>query len=287
MTSTAVSKAKSEAKNPHGWVEKLARAGYAGKGILYVVIGVLALQAAVGSGGKISGSKGALTALEGQGTFGTILLWVIFVGLIGYALWQFFRGAMDPEDEGSDAKGVAKRVFYIVSGVIHAALAVWVVTHLLGESSGGDSGGDSGGGGGKEGLARAVLDWGMIGRVLIGAVGVGIAGFGVAQLVKAYKADLSDQLDLSDLSGTGRSVAIAVGRAGLAARGIVFVLIGWFTLQVSWQQQASEAGGTGKAVQWLGSYGPWVLGVISLGLAAYGLYMLVKSRYRRINPENA
>ena len=102
MTSTAVSKAKSEATNPHGWVETLARAGYAGKGLLYVVIGVLALQAAVGSGGKISGSKGALSALEGRGTFGTILLWVIFVGLIGYALWQFFRAATDPEDEGGD-----------------------------------------------------------------------------------------------------------------------------------------------------------------------------------------
>ena len=288
MTSAAA-KVKNRATDAGGWVETLARAGYAAKGILYLVIGLLAFQAAVGSGGKVGGSKGALSALEGGGAFGTVLLWVIFAGLIGYALWQFFRAAMDPEDEGTDAKGVVKRIFFAVSGVIHAALAVWVFTHLLGESSSGGAagGGPGGSGGGTQGLVSAVLGWGTAGRLLVGLVGVGVAGFGIGQLVQAYRADLSDQLDLSSLRGSGRPTVRAVCRVGLAARGIVFVAVGFLALQAAWKHKASESGGTGEAVQWLGSFGPWVLAAIGLGLACYGVYMLVKSRYRRINPENA
>ena len=287
MSSSATAdRAKHEATNVSGWLERLARAGYAAKGVLYGVIGLLAFLAAFTAGGEIGGSKNALSAIENQGIFGTILLWIIFVGLIGYALWQFFRAAMDPENEGTDAKAIAKRVFFAISGVIHAALAFWIFSHLLGSGGGGDSG-SGGGGGGTQGLVGRVLEWGMIGRLLVGAAGLGIAGFGVQQLIKAYKVDLSDQLDLSSLQGSSRSAVVTISRVGLAARGVVFCVVGVFFLSAAWWAQSSESGGTGEALKWLGSFGPWVLGAIAIGLIAYGIYMLVKSRYRRIEPANA
>ena len=265
------------------WVEKLARLGYASKGVTYFLIGLLAGGAALGVGGKVSGSKGALASLAGEGAWGQVLLWIIGIGLLAYAGWQMFRAAADPEDEGSDIKGVAKRGFFVVSGVIHLLLAVWVFTHLLGSSGSGGSGSGSGGGGGTQGLVNDVLAWGMVGRMLVGVVAVAIAGFGVQQVVKAYQVKLSDELDLATMPAGGRRATIALGRAGLAARGVVLLVVGWFFATAAWQAQGSEAGGVDRAMQYLGSFGAVVLGLVALGLMAYGAYMGVKARYRRIN----
>lgn len=260
------------------WVEKLARFGYAAKGFTYVLIGVLAFRAAIGDGGDIGGSKNALATLQGEGMLGTVLLWLAAIGLTGYAIWQFFRAALDPEDEGDDAKGIAKRFFFGISGVIHAVLAFWIYSTLL-TSSG--SGSDSGGG--TQGLVQWALDWGMAGRLLVAAVGIGIGIFGIYQLIKAWKVDLSDQLSLARMSESMRKATIVTGRLGLGARGIVFTLIGFFVLTAAWQYDSSESGGVGETLQWIGSFGPWVLGIIALGLLAYGIYMFIKARYRHIN----
>ena len=262
------------------WVEKLARVGYAAKGFTYCLIGLLALLAAFGNGGQTGGSRDALSYLENTaGTAGTVLLWLVAIGIAGYAIWQFFRAALDPENEGDDAKGIAKRVFFAISGIIHGVLAVWVFTHLLS----GDGGSGGGGSGGTQDMVGRVLDWGMAGRLLVAAAGLGIGGFGIGQIIKAWKIDLSDQLSLANMSEPMRQTTIRAGRAGLAARGIVFTLIGFFLLMAAWQYDASESGGLGETLSWLGGFGPWVLGIIALGLVCYGIYMFIKARYRRIN----
>ena len=258
------------------WLEKLARAGYAGKGLLYLTIGILAVRAAFGWGGSVGGSKNALAQLAGEGMLGTVLLWVIAIGLVGYALWNTLRAFLDPENEDS----TAKRLFYGISAGIHGFLAYWVFSTLLGD--GGGSGGGSGGGGGTQGMVAKALSWGTIGQVVVGLVGLGIAGYGIAQLVKAYKVDLGDMLDLTRMSHTARRAAVFVSRLGLAARGIVLVMVGFFILTAAFQSQSSEAGGLGSALQTLGDFGPWVLGLVALGLACYGVYMMVKAKYRRI-----
>ena len=261
------------------WVERLARAGYLGKGVVYVLIGALAASAAFGFGGEVGGSKNALQTLAGDNIFSTILLWLIGVGLAGYALWNFFRAILDPENEGNDGKALAKRALFAISGVIHVGLAFYVFSTLLA----GDGGGSGGGDGGTQSMVGKVLDWGTIGRILIAAVGLGIAGFGIGQLVKAYKADLSDQLDLSPLDASKRSAVVAISRTGLAARGVVFIIVGWFFLQAAYYGNSGEAGGTQKAMEFFGQVSWLVLGAVAIGLACYGLYMIVKSRYRRIN----
>lgn len=261
------------------WVERLARFGYAAKGFTYLLVGLLAFRAAFGYGGEVGDSRNALATLKDESTFSAVLLWAVAIGISGYAIWQFFRAALDPEDEGSDAKGIGKRLLFVISGLIHGALAVWIYTELLSGSGGGGNGGQT------EGHVGRVLDWGMAGRLLVSGVGAGIVFFGIHQLVKAWKVDLSDQLALDRMSPRVRKTTVFVGRFGLAARGIVFGLIGLFLINAAWQYDPSESGGVGETLQWLGTgtFGPIVLGIIALGFAAYGLYMFITARYRRIN----
>ena len=267
-------------RNASPWIERLARLGYAAKGVTYLLIGLLAVQAALGDGGRVGGARDALSRLEGEGGFGTVLLWVVGIGIAGYALWSLFRAAFDPEGEGSDAKGIAKRAFYVISGVIHAALAVWIYTHLLSDNRGGGGGG----GGGSQGMIERGLAWGTTGRLLIAAIGAGIIAFGVQQLIKAWRVDLDDQLNLAPMGGSARQATIAIARFGTAARGVVFAMLGWLLLMAAWHARSGEAGGVDEAMDKLSTYGPWVLGITALGMAAYGIYMFVKARYRRINP---
>lgn len=256
------------------WVERLARLGYAAKGVLYLLVGGLAVQAAIGWG-QVNDSRGALATLEGRWGIGTALLWVIAVGLAGYALWNFFRAVFDPEHEGSDASGIAKRVFFVISGIIHASLAIWCVTYLM------KAAGWAGGGETRDTVGR-VLEWGMAGRVAIAVAGCLVIGYGVHQLIRAWNVDLSDQLSLSRMSPGMRKLAIFTGRFGMAARGVILAMIGWFFLQAAWYAAQGEAGGLGEALQTLGSFGAVVLALVAVGLVAYGVHMLITARYRRI-----
>ncbi len=275
-SSSAAASAKRQGSNLG---ENLARAGYYGKGLLYMVVGILAARAAFGLGGSVGGSKDALSTLAGEGMFGTILLWVIAFGLVGYSLWNGYRAIIDPENEGDDKKGIGKRIFFGISSVIHASLAIYVFTHLLGSSGGGGGGGGSGG---TQGLVGSVLAWGMIGRIIVFIGGAVTIGFAVQQLVKAYKVDLSDQLDYGSMSQKVQTLTTYAGRGGLAARGVVFTIVGLFVISAAWTADKEEAGGLGAALQSLGSFGGIVLGVVAIGLALYGVYMILKGRYRRI-----
>src|SRR5688500_17685414 len=114
------------------FVEKFARFGYAAKGVVYVLVGVLAAMAAFGrAGGQATGSKGVMQTLAGH-PFGQVVLALVAVGLAGYALWQFIRAIEDPENEGSDGKAIAKRIGIFGSGVIHIGLTIYALGILIG-----------------------------------------------------------------------------------------------------------------------------------------------------------
>lgn len=122
------------------------------------------------------------------------------------------------------------------------------------------------------------------GAWLVGAAGAGLLLFGVSQLVHAWKAKLDDQLELAQLDPGQRTWVVRVSRVGIAARGLVLLLIGAFVVQAAVEFDPSEAEGVGGALRSLeqAPYGSWLLGSVALGLAAYGVYELVRARYRRI-----
>ena len=257
------------------WVERLARLGYLAKGIVYAIVGVLAVQAAFGAGGQTTDTKGALSAIAAQ-PFGKFLLALLTVGLIGYVVWRFVQAVQDPEHKGDDAKGWATRLGYAVSGLIYASLAFTAIGLIRG------SGGGGGGNSEQDWTARLLAQ--PFGQWLVGLVGAFVIGLGFYQLYQAYKAKFRKQMKLQEMSPTEETWATRIGRFGLGARGVVFCIIGFFLLQAARQSDASEVRGLDGALQSLAQqpYGPWLLGIVALGLVAYGIHMAVQARYIRI-----
>lgn len=260
---------------PSVWVERLARFGYAAKGTVYGIVGLLAAQAAFGTGGKTTDTQGALQTIVTQ-PFGKVLLGLVAIGLMGYVLWRFVQAIKDPENKGTDAKGLAQRLGYAISGLIYAGLALSAVRLVLGSGGGGNSNST------QDGTASLLAQ--PFGQWLVGAVGAFVIGLGFYQFYLAYSAKFRKELNLTQLSDTEQKWVMSIGRLGLAARGIVFCVIGFFLIQAGRQSDPKEARGLGEALQALAQqpYGPWILGIVAVGLVAYGIYMVIQARYRRL-----
>lgn len=268
--------ARAATQGAAGWIETLARVGYASRGVLYIIIGALAIALAIGSGGATTGSRGALQTIAEQ-PLGTAALIIIALGLAGYAIWRLSEAFANPQHLGSDAKGVARRIGYAVRAVIYGGLAIAAARMALGDSSGSSSGQTD------SWTARVMELPG--GRWLVGIAGAIIIGYGIHRLIQAWRADIGKQMRLGEMSAdTGRWV-IHVSRFGIAARGVVFVLVGWFFVQAAVQYDPSEAGGVAEALNAIAreSYGPILLGIVALGLIAFGVYSLLEAKYRRID----
>lgn len=258
------------------WVERMARLGYGAKGVVYIVIGLLAVEAAFTGGGKTTNSQGALTTIF-QEPFGQFLLAIVGVGLAGYALWRFVEAGLDLEDKGRDAKGIATRVGYVCSGGAYAVLAFTAFQLITGSAH------RSNGTTGTQDWTARLLSM-PFGQVLVGLIGLVVIGLGFGQFVKGYKADFDKRLKLNEIPATFRSWAVLSGRWGYMARGIVFTILGGFLVEAALHSNPQQAKGIGSALDLLAEqpYGPLLLGVVAIGLASYGLFMLVEARYRRI-----
>ncbi|MBA3821295.1 MAG: DUF1206 domain-containing protein [Deltaproteobacteria bacterium] len=258
------------------WIERLARIGFAAKGVLYLTVGALATSAALGNGGRTDAdSHGAMDRLI-DAPFGRPLLGLIAFGLLGYAVWRIIQAIKDPEHRGTDAKGIAMRLGFFARGVIHLGLAGTAASLALWQSGGGGNSDRA-----REGAAEALKLPG--GVYLLYAIAAAFAGYGVYQLYKAAKSKLGKQLELGRLAHGTRRVVIGVSRFGIAARGIVFGTVGVLLYRAASQGNAKEAGGMGESMQTLGQLGKWPFLAIALGLAAYGVYELINARYRRID----
>ena len=256
------------------WIERMARVGYVAKGVLYATVGVLAAQAAFGDGGRTTDIRGALGSVL-RAPFGRAMLVVIALGLAGYAAWRVVQGVADPERRGTSAKGLALRGSYLLRGVVHAGIALTALRVAMG------SGSSEGGGERSERWTGRALE-APGGEALVWAVGAGIVAYGLYQLYRAYAAKLSRELDLGRLSAdTGRWM-IAVCRVGIGARGVVFALLGVLFLRAATRHDAQQAGGLADSLATLGGIGRWPLGLVAIGLVAYGAYELVNAKYRRI-----
>ena len=255
------------------WVIVLARAGYAAKGIVFLLIGLIALRGALAPQAQAMGSRGALQMLALH-PVGKLLLGVIGVGLCGYALWRLVQAALDPGEEGEDAKGIAKRLGYAASGLSYGALALTTLDIILGES----------------GEGAHWTDWTATlmamppGRWLIGVGGVAFVAVALYAGRIAWRADFCDEFNLDELNPAQLAWISHLGRAGYAARGVIFALIGWFLMQAAWHARPGASGGLDKALQTLAQQpqGHWLMGLVAAGVTAYGIYVLAQARYSRI-----
>ena len=258
------------------WIVRLGRAGLVAKGVVYLIIGALALQAAMGSGGAITDREGALRTVLRQ-PLGAIMLGLLCAGLLAYMVWRVVQALTNPEREPQEMKGYFKRAFRLGSGVVYGALGLAAGRLLIGTQT------DD----------RQPSDWTAMvmrqpfGKWLVVAAGVGIAGYGLVRLYKAWKGELKKQLVLDRYAARAREWLIGIGRVGQAARGIVFVIIGSYAVMAGWHTNPREAKGISEALAVIerAPYGPYLLAAVAVGLIAYGLFQFVEARYRRIRAD--
>lgn len=270
---TAAETAEVAAEYAAPWIERLARAGFAAKALLYGTVGVLAARMALGNGGRATGARGAMESVQ-KAPFGRVLLALVAVGLIGYAVWRVVQALLDPERRGASAKAIALRLSFAGRGLIHAALAISALRLAIGNPPEGD-GNDA-----ERWAARALGITG--GRSLLWIIALSIGAFGVYQLYRAFAAKLSSQLQFGKISAEIGRWIIGVSRFGIAARGIVFAMIALLLAGAAMRQSPARAGGIDDALESLTALGRWPFMAIAAGLIAYGVYELVNARYRRI-----
>lgn len=267
--------AKDAAQEASAWVERLARFGYAAKGVAYLAVGFLAAQAAFGAGGEVTDKEGALTSILGE-PYGQLLLAIVALGLVGYVIWRFVQAIVDTENHGADLEGLAQRGVAAGRGILYAGLVLEIVRVLLG----------AGGGGGEQqtqSIIARVLAW-PYGQWLVIAAGLAIVAAGIVQLWIAYEAEFRERFKLHEMNPTGETWATRAGRLGFTARAVVYATIGVLIVQAALNFNPEQSGGYAQALRTLQQqpYGPWLLGLVAIGLVAYGVYSFVEARYRQI-----
>lgn len=253
------------------WVQWFARLGFAARGVVYLMMGWIALQLARGTGGRPADSGGAFHSLLDM-PFGRVLVAIIAAGLACYTLWRLYAAVFNPERDGAGS-----RLHHAWVAGIHVVLTAAAARVAV-----------TNGAGGQGAANQDTVEWTAramslpIGRWIVMGVGIGLACYGLYQMYRGVTADLDDMLDLSELVRGRRQLLRRISRFGIAARGIVFVLIGVFVARAGWEYDPSAAKGFAASLDALrgAPYGPWLLGVVAVGIASYGVYSFVRARYR-------
>jgi hypothetical protein len=251
-----------------GW---LARAGLVARGVVYAIIGVLALKLALGDGGKATDQEGALQTIAHQ-SFGELLLLLVAVGLGGYALWRLIRAAVGHGAEQTDS--TFERISALDSGIAYGLLCIAAI-EILTSSAGGS--------GSTKQTTGGVLDW-TGGTVLVGAAGAILIGVAVYQAYKGLSRKFLEDAKTGEMSEGVEKGYTALGVFGHVARAVVFALIGYGLIKAAVDYNPKEAVGLDGALRELAhaSYGPALLGLVAAGLIGFGAYSIVDARYRKV-----
>jgi hypothetical protein len=257
-----------------GWLELLERIGYMVRGLLYAVMGLLALGLALRVGGTATDPSGSVVAITSN-PFGRPLLVVVVLGLAAYSVWGFVRAIFDPLHRGSDATGIAERLGFMWSGFAWAAIALFALNLMAGGKPGATDTIQS--------LVRAMLTY-PAGSLVAALIGVVTIGVGLGQFAEAYAAIFRNDLKRHEMPPAARKAAVWLGRFGMCSRGVTFTLVGWFVLQAGLHHNPSGARGYSGAFTFLLAqpYGHLLLGFVALGFVALGLHSFALARWGRL-----
>lgn len=245
----------------------LVRLGYFARAVLYTLLGIIALN----SRERISeGAQGVFQAIENF-PGGDAILWVLAVGLVGYALFRFASAFFDIENHGADKTGIAQRTGHAGSAIGHLVLAFGAFQFATGSGGGG---GDGGSEGGRAQEAAAGLLSFQFGALVLGLLGLAFLASAVFQAKKGITGDFMHRI-----SPRAPDATRWLGGAGYVARAVVFAIIGWSLMQSAWFGSTSEVVTLGGAVSSLGDDGIWFT-LVAIGLLMFGIFSLVLARYR-------
>jgi hypothetical protein len=246
------------------WAVPIMRAGYAGRGLAYLVVAGVSLWSIL-QGGQAEGTKAAMQSLNGM--VGAMIVGLIAAGMFAYAIWRAVDSIWDLEAYGTSAKGILARLGMFVTGGIHAGIGVLAVTALGAASSGS---------GGKEMLDRILQS--PAGVWAVGLVGMVTVATGFYYFYKAITQSYREHLQGNHFTLHWNPVL----RIGLAAQGIGIIIIGGLIAYAALSANASEAGGLGSAFDWLGdqAYGRILVAALCVGLLGFSLFCFVNAAYR-------
>jgi hypothetical protein len=254
----------------------LGRAGLAARGVIYVLVGALAAQIAFGkSGGKEADRQGALQTVA-QTPGGTILLWLLAVGLAGMALWRFSEVVWG--QAGPDGHKATKRLNSLARGIFYTVVCASTVAFVIGAGGPGSSDKKS-----QDYSGKAMHDI-PAGRWLVLLVGLGLIAGGIGIAVAAMKTKFEKKLNTHEMSPTVCKVVKALGVTGKTTRAVVYAAAGGFFAYAAIKFDAGKAKGVDGTLREFTHtpVGPWLLVLVALGLIVFGLYSFCEARWRRV-----
>lgn len=272
-----VDEARRVAQGP--WADRLARLGFFARGVVYTVIGSIALQVATDGGkGDDASKEGALREIA-ERPLGRPLLVVLAVGLAGYALWRLTEALWGKRDEEDERKRTVKRLGSAARAAFYAAFFVTTLRFILkGPTEGSGSSDEQ-----EQTFVARVLEW-PAGQWIVGAAGVAVI---VGALYIGYRGltqKFEKRLDTSDMGPVvGRTVDV-LGTVGMVARSAVFSLAGYLLIRAAVDFDPREANGLDGTLKTMArqAFGQVLLSLTAVGLFAYGLYSWAEARYRQL-----
>ena len=243
----------------------LARTGFATRGVVYVLLAYLALTT-VRHDNVDDGASDAF-AMVADVPAGWVVLYLAAAGLIGYALYRFSAAFFDIERKGSDAKGIAHRIGYLASACVHTGMA-WTAAKFAGGAKG--SGGDK-----SAQWAESALGY-SLGSTVLSIVGLALVVAAIFQAKSAFTSSF-----MKHVSARAPQATRWIGRAGHAARAVVFALIGWSLLRSAWFENSREVLSLGGVINDLRDTGN-AFTLVAAGLLLFGIFSIIMARYRII-----
>ena len=243
--------------------EWVVRLGFAARGMVYLLIGVLALTA----NREDAGPEGAFDWLQ-DAPLGAPILYLASLGLLGYALFRLASLLFDVENHGTDRKGIAHRLGHGASAVAHLALAWTAFQFAQGTKQSASEAG-------AQEAAGSLLSF-PFGSVALGLIGIGFLAAAVFQAKSAISAGFN-----REISGDAPAAVKTLGRIGYAARAVVFLVIGWSLVRSAWLGNTEEVKSLGQAVGALADDGT-LYTLVAAGLLVFGVFSLLLARYRII-----
>ena len=274
MRSTATTRASSTARRASDSpaARALARAGLAARGVLYILIGWVAILVAFGqTSGNQANQQGALQLLAKQ-SYGLVSLWLLGIGFAGYALWRFSEAAFGVTGEGN---GAGPRLKSLVRGVVYAFFAYLTFQIIAGTASNQSK---------KQQDLTAKVMHHTGGQLLVGIVGAVIVIIGVALVLEGWRRKFLKHLQTSQMSPQTRRIVERLGMIGTMARGVVFALAGILVIDAAITYKPAKAGGIDTALLSLRNqpFGQVLLILAALGLIIFGIYGLCEARWRKV-----
>jgi hypothetical protein len=254
-------------------LEYLARGGFICYGVIHLLFAWLALQVAFGHSGKEGDQNGALQTLAGNG-FGKVLLVVIAVGMVGLAIWQAFE-AIVGESGPRDKTAIAERVISGIRAIVYLWLA-WTAVKIV-------TGANSSSAAGSQNKSSTLMSHSG-GRWLVGLAGLVILGVGIGLAVYGVLKKFEKHLKTQEMRPAVRKSTRRLGMAGYAAKGAAYAIAGVLVVVAAVKYDPNKARGLDAALKTLAghSYGPWLLALIAIGFAAFGVFCFSQAKYRKV-----